>query len=150
MDDKHVAYAMHCIPSHVTTLPATPTSELLGYGQRSVRPDPSVPTDLASPVASTAVLKFPSDQTPRLAGRMMWIHLIPHDDMKTWEELPPDAQKQAMRDVTKSFHDLAVLANARDSDPNADSLLPFHIAAVQRMLDGLALDTLLAQDSGDS
>lgn len=106
------------------------------------------------PLSTTTLIRVPASSS-LTSIRMTHIHLLCTFHSHSYTHSPqvsscpvPDNQ-QLRRDITKNYHELAVLAKVRWK-LDGNSVLPFHLAAVDAMRMSLDLDWDRLEVGGDS
>ena len=159
--------ALTSLPSSPTPQPAiNPTTDTVAQSMSTVSP-PTIISDNYSvdscsrpypitlmPLSTTTLIRVPASSS--LASiRMTHIHLLctfhsysyTHSSQVSSCPVPDD--QQLHRDITRNYHELAVLAKVRWK-LDGNSVLPFHLAAVDAMRMSLDRDWDRLEVGGDS
>ena len=155
------------LPSSPAPQPAiNPTANTVAQTMSTISPSIIIPDSYSSdtsprsypvtpmPLSTTTLIRVPASSS--LASiRMTHIHLLCtfHSSSYTHSSqvfsCPVPDNQQLHRDITKNYHELAILAKARWK-LDGNSILPFHLAAVDAMRMSLDQDWDRLEVGGDS
>ena len=149
----------------LTSLPSSPAPQPVAQAMSTISPSIIKPDGHSSdtsrsypvtlmPLSTTTLIRVPASSS--LASiRMTHIHLLCtfHSSSYTHSSqvfsCPVPDNQQLHRDITKNYHELAVLAKVRWK-LDGNSVLPFHLAAVDAMRMSLDQDWDRLELGGDS